>query len=369
MDAFRAALGAALVEREAAVEAVLMGLVAQEHVLLVGPPGTGKSLLCRSIAGAVSGLRYCERLLSPTTPPEAVFGPVSLSALREDRYEHIGAGTVTDAELVFLDEFFRASDAIRDALLHLLGPERQALIGTRQVKAPLRCCIGAANTWAESADQHAILDRWLIRLEIRQISPAGRERLLYDDLPAVAPALTLADLDAAHAASAKLPVSAAARACLGQILDELAAAGIRPSDRRARAAVKVARAAAQIAGAAEVLPGHLECLRDVLWDVPGEQAAKAAEIVVRLANPVGAKLNALLAECDEVATGAAKDAAARLAAIKKLEEGEKACTGLAKEGNGRASKVLAHIRQERVRLQAAALGIDPEKAAALLSGR
>lgn len=369
MKRVMAALESATIEREGEARALLLGLIANEHVLLVGPPGTAKSYLCRIMAAAVSGCRYVERLLSPTTPPEAVFGPVSLSALREDRYEHVGAGSVTDTELVFLDEWPRASDAIKDTLLHLLGPERQALVGTKQVKAPLRSAVAAANTWVEGADQAAALDRWLIRREVRPLSPAGRRRLVRETLPAVAPVVTLAELDAASAAAAVMPVSEAAWSAYETILDELAAAGVRPSDRRIRAAVKVARAAAVLDGAAEVAPSHLEPLGDVLWDAPGEQQGKAAEIVLRIANPVGSQVMALLRAVDEVVAGAV-DASSRLGAIKKLEESRREAEGLAKTagGNGRAGKALAHVKRELMRLQAAALGIDPAKAEALLGG-
>jgi MoxR-like ATPase len=256
--ALRTALGAALIEREAEIDALLLGIVAHENVLLVSAPGLAKSMLCRNVAAGIGGARYCERLLSPTTPPEAVFGPVSLSALRDDRYEHVGAGSVTDAEIVFLDEFFRASDAIRDSLLHLLGPERQCLVGTKQVKAPLICAVGAANSWADSADQQAILDRWLIRRVVRPVSPQGRMALLFGDMPTVTPVVTLADIETAHAASLALPVSDEARSCLLTILEELHGAGICPSDRRCRKSVAVARAAAVITGAPEVGTAHLE---------------------------------------------------------------------------------------------------------------
>lgn len=365
LPALAAAINASLVEREAEVDAVLRGLIAGEHVLLVGAPGIAKSALCRAVAQGIAGCRYCERLLSPTSAPETVFGPISLAAMREDRYEHCGAGTVTDAEIVFLDEFFRASDAIRDTLLHLLGPERQALVGTRQVHCPLISCIGAANTWAESADQSAILDRWLIRRTVRPVSPAGEARLLFDTFPAVTPVCTLADITAAQAQAQALTVAQDAKDALQQILAELRDAGICPSDRRKRASLKVARAAAVLEGSAEVQPHHLESLVDVLWDDPHEQPAKAAEIVTRIANPVGAKLNAILAEVSQI-TSDCRDAATRVAAIKKLEDCEKQAGKLAGEGNGRAAKCLAYVKGERIKLQAAALGIDPAKAAALL---
>lgn len=360
----RTALSAALIERDSEIDAMLLGLIAREHVLLVGPPGTGKSLLCRSVAAGIAGARYCERLLSPTTPPEAIFGPISLSALREDRYEHVGDGSVTDCELLFLDEVFRGSDAIRDTLLHLLGPERQAQVGTLQVKAPLVSAVGASNSWSDTADQAAILDRWLIRRVVRPVSPQGRRQLLFGDLPAVTCVVGMADIQAAHAASLALPVTDEAKATLLNILDELHGAGICPSDRRCRRAVSVARASAVLHGAAQVEPAHLECLTDVLWDLP-EHADKAAEIIGRISNPVGARLAEILREVDD-AVSAAGDATQRMVAVKKLEESEAEAKKLSASGNGRAEKALAYIKRERIRIQAAVLGIDPVKAEALL---
>ena len=363
----RGVLACSLIERDAEIEALLLGLVAGEHVLLVGPPGTAKSHLCRSVAAAVEGCRYQERLMSPTTPPEALFGPISLSALREDRYEHVSAGSITDAEMVFLDEFFRGSDAVCDTLLHLLGPERQALVGTQMVKAPLRSCVGASNSWADNAGQQAIMDRWLIRRTVRPVSPQGRDRLMFSTIPDVTPVCTLADIEATAMLARSMAVSDEAKIALGQILDELGSEGIRPSDRRCRQSVKIARAAAAIDGASEVGVGHLECLRDVLWDTP-EQADKAGEIVVKIANPVGAKINSLLSDVDAIVREAGNDAATRLSALKKLQDCESQAKKLTADGNGRAAKAYDFVKRERVRLQAITLGMDPDKALTMMEG-
>lgn len=364
----RDTISASLIERDSEVYAILLALVAREHCLFVGPPGVAKSLICRNVSKAIDGMKFCERLLAPTTAKEELFGPVSISALRMDRYEHMGTDTASDCHLFFADEVFRASDAIADTLLHLLGPERQALIGTQQVKVPMVSAIGATNSWPEGTHQNAMLDRWLIRRTVRPVSPAGKERLIFDTLPDVTPVCTLADIEAAHAAAMALPVHADTKAKMMEILDELAANGIKPSDRRCRKSFVIARAAAYLDGASAVMPQHLEALADVLWDDPNEQPEKCAEIVTRIANPVGAKLNELLREVDAVVSEAV-DAATRMAAIKKLEKSEKEADKLRVGGNGRATKCFDYIRRERVRMQAAALGIDPSKAEALLGGK
>jgi MoxR-like ATPase len=363
-------LSASLIERDGEVRACLLGLVAREHVLMVGPPGTAKSLLATSLASAINGARAFSVLLTKYTSPEEVYGPVSLSALKQDRYERKLDGYAGTAEIVFVDEVWKASSAILNTLLTLLQ-ERTVDNGGSRVPAPLRLAIAASNEWPDSESGQelgAIFDRFLIRRTVRPVSPQGRDRLLYEDLPALQPCVSLADTDAAAVTAAGLPISAEARVALGTILDELAGAGIRPGDRRCRKSVAVARAATYLDGAAEVQPHHLEDLSMVLWVDPS-QADKAGEIISRIANPAGARVNELLRSVDELVQATGSDPAARMGAIRKLEESEAELRKLVASGaNGRATAALQYTRRERVRMQAAALGIDPAKAEALLGG-
>jgi len=144
--AARKELSAALMEREEEVDLVLTALVADEHVLLVGPPGCGKSLLLDSLLSWTGGTKF-SILFTKYTVPEECFGPVSLAALKEDRYVRVTAGKLPEADYCFLDEVYKASSAILNTLLKILH-ERVYDAGDGVAReVPLKLCVAASNEW------------------------------------------------------------------------------------------------------------------------------------------------------------------------------------------------------------------------------
>ena len=104
----RKELSSALIEREDEVDLVLTALVANEHVLLVGPPGCGKSLLLDSLLAWTGGSKFSV-LLTKFTSVEELMGPVSLAGLKEDRYVRVTKGKLPEADYAFVDEIFSAT--------------------------------------------------------------------------------------------------------------------------------------------------------------------------------------------------------------------------------------------------------------------
>lgn len=356
----RSELSASLIERNDEIEAVLLGLVAREHVLFVGPPGTAKSQLATSTAKAIRNASVFTRLLTKHTTPEEIFGPLKLSALKEDKYERALEGYAATSHIVFFDEIWKASSAILNTLL-TFAQEREYDNGGERIACPVREIIAASNEYPSAEDGQelgAIFDRFLIRREVRPVSVQGQRQLFFSELPKVGVCTTLADIDAAADQASALPFSTEAANTYLSIIEALRGEGIRPGDRRSRKATGVAKAAAWLDGSDEVKPVHLECLKDVLWTAP-EQRDKCIGVVTRLANPVGAKLDALLMDSHAIIESIV-DLPTRMAAIKKLEECVKTAEDLTKDGNGRATKVHKHLRRELTRQTAIGMGMSEE---------
>ena len=187
-------------------------------------------------------------------------------------------------------------------------------------------------------------------------SAAGRHRLLWaaDHTPELSTAVTPAELDLAHAGAVRLDWSAEAREALEAVLRGLAAEGIRPGDRRQFKAVGACKAFAYLCGADRVEPEHLEVAAHCLWDAPEEQPRKAAEVVARIANPTGMRVNQLLLECEQVVSGCdVRNLSGAATAAAKLGEIDRQLGAL--KADARVERARAHVREQVKRLKLASL--------------
>lgn len=250
-----------LVQRELAVQLVVLAAVAREHVLLVGPPGTAKSEAVRRVAAGLGG-RYFEYLVGRFTEPSELFGPVDLHKLRDGVVETRTEGMLPEADIAFLDEVFLGSTAILNTVLGVLN-ERVFRRGHTVLRCPLRVCVGASNALPEDPALAAFSDRFLLHLFLQPIGDPHLETLLEAGW-SLAPVETdaegaLRSLDLLIEAASTVEL-AGVRSALADGIRTLRGAGIEMSDRRV---VKLQR----LIAAATVLDGRTEATMADLWPI------------------------------------------------------------------------------------------------------
>lgn len=262
-----------LIERRLAVRLALLAALAGEHVVLIGPPGTAKSEICRRLASVCSDARVFERLMTRFSVPEELFGPLSLSALERDEYVRLTDGYLPTAHVAFLDEIFKANSAILNALLTILN-EREFDNGVRRIKVPLISVVAAANEVPTEGELMALYDRFIVRCRVDPVSADSFSELLRITAPASNRAshpLTLDELATIRTQAASLPLSGGVVHLITQLREWLREHGIYVSDRRWIRIAGILKVAAFTEGRKMVLWADCLLLPALLWAQPEQE--------------------------------------------------------------------------------------------------
>ena len=152
-------------------------LIAKENAFLLGPPGTAKSAIIRSLSQCIQEGKNFEYLLTRFTEPNEIFGPFDIRKLKEGELKTNTEGMLPEASMVFLDEIFNANSAILNSLLMALN-ERTFRRGRETKKIPALMFVGASNILPEDESLNALLDRFLVRVRCDYVNPDLLEDVL-----------------------------------------------------------------------------------------------------------------------------------------------------------------------------------------------
>jgi len=271
--------------RDQAIELLVLATVCQEHLLLIGSPGTAKTAIINRYTNLIDAQEF-SYLLTRFTEPSELFGPLDVSAFQQGTYHIRTEGMLPEAQIVFLDEVFQGSSAILNSLLTILN-ERKFYNGSQRQPVPLICLIGASNSLPDDPALHAFADRFVLRLEVNKVEDSQIDELLEQGwelererieaakramanqpVSKVMPSIKLDDILHLHGRLTEVSLTNI-RPEYGRLVRELRAEGIDFSDRRVVKGLKLIAGATLLRGAESAEVTDLSPLYH-LWDRPQE---------------------------------------------------------------------------------------------------
>jgi len=284
-QALQQEMEAHLFERREELEGLLLALLSRQHLLLIGPKGAAKSLMIRLLASSIDGAKYFERLLTRFTLPDELFGPVSISALKKDRFSRLTRGYLPEAHFAFLDEIWKANSSILNSLLSLIN-ERLFYNDGEVLQCPLETLMGASAELPQEEALSALYDRFLLRYQVKYIAEDGHLLEMMADArpPVMKSRITLDEIHDAREAVEGVEVDRPLLESIARIRRRLGAEGLSLSDRRYKESLSIVRSKAWLNGRTYAIEDDLAVLANILWDDPVNEPLVRG-FVLDIANP------------------------------------------------------------------------------------
>ncbi|MDC0675362.1 AAA family ATPase [Nannocystis radixulma] len=275
--------------KEEIIRLLFISALAGEHMVMVGPPGTAKSAIVRAFAQVIDA-RFFDYLLTRFTEPNEIFGPVDIQAFRQGTYRRRIEKMLPEAEVVFLDEIFKANSAILNSLLTLVNA-RRFTHGTSTVRVPLISLFAASNEVPTDEALSAIFDRFLLRVRCDYLDSYHFRGLLQKGIQLEVQQMADVQVGRKVATAAEL---LAVQRDFGQhvkmseeflttfkgLVFQIRSEGIGLSDRRVVKLLKIFASSALFDGRDHVNDADLFILRHV-WNTPEQE-----EILQEIVGPV-----------------------------------------------------------------------------------
>jgi MoxR-like ATPase len=287
-----------IVERDDVIDSLLVAIATKNHAVMLGVPGTAKSLLTREICKRIVGGTYFEWLLNRTSDPSEILGPFSLKSLENDEFERHTKGKLPEADIVFLDEIFKCNEPVLNSLLTILN-ERKFHNNGKLHDIPLISLIGASNEEPDDDSLDALYDRLLFRFRIDPIKDTKNRLDMYNNYinrrnPSntnkIVSTVEIEELDIIAMAAKFIAIPIDVRNRYDALLTELwTKHKIRISDRRKNEGLGILQGSAILNQREVVSVDDFEHLIPVWWQRE-EDIPVIKEMIYKVMNPYKAKI-------------------------------------------------------------------------------
>ncbi|XWV21193.1 MAG: AAA domain-containing protein [Prevotella sp.] len=354
-------------EKDSEISLSLLAAIAGESIILLGPPGVAKSMVARRLKSAFRNARSFEYLMSRFSTPDEIFGPVSISQLKNhDIYERSTDGYLPSCDVVFLDEIWKAGPAIQNSLLTVIN-EKLFRNGRNEIKLPLKLLVAASNELpARGEGLEALWDRFIIRIESCAIREEANFTLMMmggdDDEDFTDNEIKISNDEYAQWSKdiEQVDINIQAMDCIKDIRKALRTVevdgaeerrDIYISDRRWKKIARLVRTSAFMHDRKSVVTCDLLPMYHCLWQEPDERDAVRRIVIRAIFAPCALKFAKLKQDLeDEIRNSSLQQRAGRSTARQRQRDADKKTYSdyyyrLAKHETGHSFIVMADFRQ------------------------
>lgn len=297
------------VERDELIKLMELAIVTGTNLLMLGPPGTGKSAITYEMCGRIENANYFQWMLNKTSDPSEILGPFSVKEMENDKFMRITTGKLPEAHIAFMDEIFKSNAPTLNALLTIMN-EHIFYNDGKPVEVPLISMFGASNEPPEDESLDAMYDRFIFRMNVQYIHDAANKKRMHSNYVDNRAGLlnmvnkttiTLEEVQALQAAAKTVKVPKDIINKFIRLISDLDRQAVHISDRRQNECFKVMQGSAVLAGRNNVTLDDFKSLIYVLWEKE-EHIPLIESSILKMVNPYDDRFKELKENFNQVKT-------------------------------------------------------------------